>query len=377
MTGVRIVAFGTYDAAVHPRVAVLIAGLRAWDQDVVELNRPLGYSTAERVALVRQPWRLPGFGLRLLSRWASLTRLGLRERRRGRPDAVLVGYLGHFDVVLARLVFGRVPIILDHLVSASGTVLDRGLAARGSLRGRVMTAIDRLALASADVVVVDTAERAAVLTESGRRDVVVCPVGASDEWFAAGSSARQSDPDASLRVVFFGLFTPLQGATTIAQAAALLEPDDRVEITLVGRGQDWDEARRIAGDRVRWIEWLEPADLIDLVASQDVCLGIFGTTAKALEVVPTKVFQGAAAGCAIVTSDTAAQRGVLGDDAEYVPPGDAKALAEVLRELAADRDRVADLRERMQTRAARDFTAAEAVRPMMRQIGPVDPIEEE
>nr|WP_255669056.1 glycosyltransferase [Aeromicrobium duanguangcaii] len=240
-----------------------------------------------------------------------------------------------------------------------------------------MTAIDRLALACADVVVVDTAERAAVLTESGRSNIVVCPVGASDEWFAAGSSAQHSDPDANLRVVFFGLFTPLQGATTIAQAAALLEPDDRVEITLVGRGQDWDEARRIAGDRVRWIEWLEPADLIDLVASQDVCLGIFGTTAKALEVVPTKVFQGAAAGCAIVTSDTTAQRGVLGDDAKYVPPGDAKALADVLRELAADRSRVADLRERMQTRAARDFTAAEAVRPMMRQIGPVDPIEEE
>ncbi|WP_286930972.1 MULTISPECIES: glycosyltransferase family protein [Aeromicrobium] len=375
----RIVAFGTYDSAVHPRVAVLIAGLRAWNQDVVELNRPLGYSTAERVTLVQEPWRLPGFGLRLLRRWASLVRLGLKERRRGRPDAVLVGYLGHFDVVLARLVFGRVPIVLDHLVSASGTVLDRGLASRRSLRGRVMVAIDRLALACADVVVVDTAERVPALAEGGRRDVVVCPVGASDEWFAASGAAADRGVDEPLRAIFFGLFTPLQGATTIARAAALLEPDDRVEITLVGRGQDWDEARRIVGDHpaVRWIEWLEPADLIRLVATQDVCLGIFGTTAKAREVVPTKVFQGAAAGCAVVTSDTASQRGVLGDDAAYVPPGDAEALAAVLRELSVDRGRLDSLRERMGERAAREFTAAEAVRPMMSEIGGITPVEEE
>lgn len=373
----RIAAFGTYDAAVHPRVAVLIAGLRAWGHDVVELNRPLGYSTAERVALVREPRRLPGFGLRLLRRWASLVRLGLRERRRNRPDAVLVGYLGHFDVVLARLVFGRVPIVLDHLVSASGTVADRGLASRRSLRGRVMVGIDRLALASADVVVVDTAARVAPLVEDGH-DVVVCPVGASDAWFAARPASTDRGDDEPLRAIFFGLFTPLQGATTIARAAALLAGDDRVEITLVGRGQDWDEARRIAPDHpaVRWIEWLEPADLIDLVASQDVCLGIFGTTPKALEVVPTKVYQGAAAGCAIVTSDTASQRDLLGDDAAYVPPGDAEALAGVLRELSVDRRRLRSLRERMGERATREFTAAEAVRPMVSHLGLDSSIEE-
>ena len=53
--------------------------------------------------------------------------------------------------------------------------------------------------------------------------------------------------------------------------------------------------------------------------------------------VPNKVFQGAAAGCAVVTSDTAPQRRVLGDAAVLVPPGDPAALAEALRSLAADR----------------------------------------
>ena len=58
------------------------------------------------------------------------------------------------------------------------------------------------------------------------------------------------------------------------------------------------------------------------MARHDVCLGIFGTGPKALRVVPNKVFQGAAAGCALVTSDTPPQRRLLGDAAVLVPPGD-------------------------------------------------------
>ena len=52
-----------------------------------------------------------------------------------------------------------------------------------------------------------------------------------------------------------------------------------------------------------------------LVAGHDVCLGIFGTGVKAQLVVPNKVYQGAAAGCAVVTSDTAPQRRALGENA--------------------------------------------------------------
>ena len=48
-----------------------------------------------------------------------------------------------------------------------------------------------------------------------------------------------------------------------------------------------------------------------------------GPRAKALDVVPTKVYQGAAAGCVVVTSDTHPQRAALGEAAVLVPPGDA------------------------------------------------------
>lgn len=366
----RVVAFGTYDVTTHPRVGVLIEGLRDNGHDVVEINRRLGLSTAQRVELVRQPWRLPALLWRLAVRWAVLLVLGLSERRR-RPDAVLVGYLGHFDVLLARLAFGRgVPIALDHLVSAAATTDDRGLTSGGGLKRTIMTWIDRSAVATADVVILDTSARRDSIPPRHRSKVVTCPVGATDEWFAAGA-ARSPSPDTDrLTVVFVGLFTPLHGTSHIAEALDLLREDPRIQATIVGRGQDYEVARMIIGssERVRWIPWVEAAELPTFVAGHDVSLGIFGTTAKALEVVPTKVYQGAAAGCVIVTSDTAPQRAALSDAAVLVPPGDAASLAETLAGLADAPERVRALADAARSRAGERFTPAACVRPLVRVL---------
>jgi hypothetical protein len=50
---------GTYDIRAHPRVQVVIDGLRAHGVEVVECNPPLGLDTDARVAILKHPWRLP------------------------------------------------------------------------------------------------------------------------------------------------------------------------------------------------------------------------------------------------------------------------------------------------------------------------------
>jgi len=126
-----------------------------------------------------------------------------------------------------------------------------------------------------------------------------------------------------------------------------------------------DETRAAArAANVEWIDWVEPELLPYLVACHDVCLGIFGTGPKALRVVPNKVFQGAAAGAAIVTSDTPPQRQELGDAAAYVPAGDPNALAAELRRLAEDRERLWELRVAAFGRANERFHPVAVIEPL-------------
>lgn len=369
----RALIFGTYDSSVHPRIGIVAEGLRDHGFDVTECNEPLGLNTAARVRLLAQPWRLPVLLGRLAVLWAKLA---WRASRTPAPDVIVVGYLGHFDVHLARLLFRRTPIVLDHMVSASGTGQDRGLD--GGPRKALLRIIDAGALRNADIVMVDTQEHLESLPERYQGRAVVVPVGAPSDWFRAAAPAdgvsSKGTADGPLRVVFYGLFTPLQGTPVIGEALGMLSSDDaNIEVTMIGTGQDYEVARAAAGKgnsnsngnsngRVHWIDWVPPDELPALVGGHDVCLGIFGTGDKARRVVPNKVYQGAAVGCAIVTSDTPPQRRVLGDAAVLVPPGDAKSLADALRELAAN---PGEYKRRARDLAEKSFTPRNVAAPLV------------
>src|SRR5689334_20432151 len=368
----RTIIFGTYDTAMHPRIATIAEGLAARGFDVAECNIPLGLTTADRVDMLAKPWKVGGLAARLANRWF---RLAVQARKLGRPDAVVVGYLGHFDVHLARLLYPRrrVPIVLDHLISAANTAKDRRIAG-GGLKQRLLTLIDAAALRAADIVVVDTEEHLEIVPEKYRSKAVVVYVGAPKPWHAAAvepSATALSAASGPLKVVFYGLYTPLQGTPVIGAALGRLAGAP-IEVTMIGGGQDEAETKRAAAanSAVRWLDWVPAAELPALVAAHDVCLGIFGTGDKALRVVPNKVFQGAAAGCAVITSDTAPQRRVLDDAAVLVPPGDPAALADALLRLASDREALLKLRHAARQLAAERFTPEQAVRPLTDRLLP-------
>lgn len=360
----QVLGFGTYDVRTHPRVGILLDGLRAAGHEVCELNVPLGLDTAARVDMLRRPHRLGSLLGRLLRCWALLAWRARRGPARS-TDIVLVGYLGHFDVLLARRLFLRAPIVLDHLIFAADTAVDRGHS--GAVRGRLLGALDRAALRAADLVLLDTAEHAALVPERDRAKALVVPVGAPESWRAARTQHRPGD---TLRVVFFGLFTPLQGAPVVGEALGLLAGEAAVSAMMIGSGQDLERTRAAAAPnrRIEWRDWVAPGQLPALVAGADVCLGIFGTSVKALRVVPNKVFQGAAAGCAIVTSDTPPQRRLLAEAAVFVPPGDPAALAAALTQLAADPAALAGYRAAAAKRADADFRPEAVVRPLLRRL---------
>ena len=123
--------------------------------------------------------------------------------------------------------------------------------------------IDSAALRAADIVVVDTDEHLAALPPRHRSRAVVIPVGAPAAWYEAaagpvpsppqasgglpgqspssadppGQSASSADPPGPLRVVFYGLYTPLQGTPSSARALSQIAGAP-IEVTMVGGGQD-------------------------------------------------------------------------------------------------------------------------------------------
>jgi glycosyltransferase involved in cell wall biosynthesis len=366
----RVMVFGTFDASVHPRVGILVEGLQRQGVDVVVVNAPLGHDDA---GPTRPPRHRPGVPRTRVRHARCLVELAARARRAPRPDVVLCGYQGRLDIRLARRLFPRVPLVLDHLESVEDAA-DRttgevppatGLAARA----------ERAAVRMADLVLVDTEEHRLVLPEEDRARAVVAPIGAAPPWFDAGRNTpgggredRGNAPD-ELRVVSFGWYSPVHGAPVIGEALRELEGFP-VSFTMVGRGLELRRTREAAGPsgQADWRTWVPSAELPSLVAAHDVCLGIFGTGAKALRLVPNKVFQGAAAGCAVVTSDTAPQRRLLEAGAVLVPPGDPGALADALRRLAGEPDRVRRLRAEAAELARARFSPQAVVEPLLERL---------
>lgn len=358
----KVLAFGTYNVRKHPRVGILIDGLRKNGCEVTEINKPLMLSTAERVEILKKPWKVFGFGFNLLGLWHNITKQARAwMKANGKPDAVLVGYMGHFDVLLARHVFKGVPIILDHLIFAGDTAKDRG--AQG-LKVKLLRHLDRVAIDAASLVVLDTKEHQEML-KPGDASMVV-PVGAPDDWYEAGQHAGERSTD----IVFYGLYTPLQGVPIIVKAAKILaERGITPKFTLIGKGQDYEEVCSISSglDNVIFREWVEPEVLPSVVASHAISLGIFSTTPKGLHVVPNKVYQSMAAGCAVITSNTAPQRRVLDDGVVFVRPGDPQALANAIEALVSDKEYLTRKQHEAQTVSQR-FTSDVITRDLAQWI---------
>lgn len=356
----RVLFFGTYDARRHPRVRVLQEGFAELGEEVASCNVPLGFETSARLRMLQRPWLAPVFAAKVLGTWQRLRRM---SKQIPPFDAVIVGYMGHFDVHLARRLWSDAPIALDHLVSARDTALDRRISSRPLLW--LLGRLDRSALRAADVSFVDTDEHLGLVPDTERGRAIVVPVGAPSEWF------REPAPSVAgpMKVVFFGLYTPLQGVPVIGDAIRLLTGEE-IRFTMVGRGQESDSTRAKAWDNpnVTWFDWVDPERLPGLVAEHHVCLGIFGSGQKAMRVVPNKVFQGAAAGCAIVTSDTPPQRRAFGDAALFVPPSDPQALGDALRRLARDPDELSALRQAAFRRADEAFRPAAVVAPLQERL---------
>jgi len=312
---------GAYDPD-YPRNRILREGLRRAGVDVLEARAP-----------ERRAWR----------RYPALAAAFLRSARPS--DVIVVPEFRHKDVPLARLLAGRRRLIFDPLISRHDTLVDDWrLHAPGSAQARWNRNIDRWALGLADRVLCDTWAHGALFQSLGAapRKLRRVLVGAEDAFFAVPPPSAETP----VRLMYVGGFLPLHGVPVLIQAAGLLEaraarlPEFRIQ--LVGRGIEFEEARALAAklelERLDFAGVTDYGDAPRVLADAHVALGAFGAGEKAGRVIPHKVYQGLAAGRAVVTGDGEGLREAFtpGEHLLTVPRGDHAALADALERVIAD-----------------------------------------
>jgi glycosyltransferase involved in cell wall biosynthesis len=315
----RICYFGLYNPE-YARNAVIRRGLQLHGAEVTQCQIESGYGADQYRALL-----------------AKIKSLKMR------PDVIIVAEHNQFVVPLAwawarqcgaRLVFDPFTSLYD------SDVLDRRVVAPHSLTALRRFWLDKVSMCLADHVLADTDQHRQyyAATFGLNLDTVhVVPIGADDVLFAP--RAQQEGP-ADLGVLFWGTYIPLHGVDIVLRAAHLLQSHREIAIELIGSGQTYGAMRHLATElnlpATMFLPRISPAEVPAAVAKADLCLGIFGQTAKARRVVPNKVYEALAMHKPVITGDSPALREffIPGRHLWAVPMADSAALAEGILGLA-------------------------------------------
>jgi glycosyltransferase involved in cell wall biosynthesis len=321
----------------YPNVLYRLEMLRTSGRfEISEINIPLWRDDSGPGSFLR----LPRLAVRLAA--VHLT-LFLRLIRAAPADIVYIPYPGVFVLNLLPHRLRRARVVVDAFISIYDTVVcDRQLLRPTHVLARVLRWIERRAYERADLVIVDTPENARFLRstfelDSGR--VVDIPLSTNEQDYAP---AEYVPVGGRLRVLFIGTFVPLHGAETIVKAAQALRDRGDIEFRFIGDGQDAKAIEQLLSSRpaeITWLrDWHAPGDLAEEIRQADICLGIFGQSAKAQRVCPLKLYMYAAVGRPIVTADTEwvrnATRQLPVSPFATVTAGDAVGLAQKIVELA-------------------------------------------
>lgn len=311
----RILYFGIYDPE-YARNRVIIKGLKQNGVQVVECNVP-----------AKAKWKLA----KLFIKWLKM---------RADYDLMIVGFPGQEVMFLARLLTFK-PLVFDAFTSHyGGYILDRRYFKPSSWRAKYYRFLDKWSCRLANLVLLDTQAHidffVRVFKLPAEKFMRVF-VGTDDGLFYP---REKENVNASFYVHFHGSYTPLQGVSYIIRAAKLLESENIV-FNLIGRGQTYNQVRKLAADNsISNVNFFDPVPyekLPALISQADISLGIFGDSPKTSLVIPNKVYEAVAMAKTVITADTPAIRELFDDqDMVLVKPADPESLAAGILKLKND-----------------------------------------
>lgn len=335
-----LVVAGTYDRE-KQRARILLAGLRGQGVEVHEVNVPTWTGVRDKGTLTLG--QQLAAALRQVLAWP---RLLIGYLRAPAHRVLLIPYPGVFEVLLlapfAALRGAR--IAWDLFISPWDTIVnDRRSHPWWHPLPLLLYVVEWLDARLATWMFLDTSAHARRFERMmGLRQgrVGSVPLGTDPERFPPRATAPTMG--SPLQLLFYGQYIPLHGLETVVDAAHLLEQRGvPVVWTLAGTGQEQARITARIAERgvtsMRQLGWIQADQLPTLMHACDVGLGIFGSTQKALTVIPNKAYELAATQTPIVTGDTPAMQDFAPGHPWVirVPPSDAEALADAVARLAS------------------------------------------
>jgi glycosyltransferase involved in cell wall biosynthesis len=308
--------FGDYDPN-YARNRVLLKGLRENGAEVLECHSDK-----------------KGFGLY----WELYKK---HKKIREKYDILIVAQSFNTRLVwLAKLLSDKKIVwdafysLYDKYVNESKTI------SRYGIRAAYQWLRERLACGLADLILLDTNEHIKYFVQEFgvnqnkfRRVLVGAEV--------VGENVKKEKEDVFL-ILFYGNYSPLQGVEYIVRAAKILEGCSEIKLRLIGTGETYDKNRKLAEalevNNIEFIKRMPYDELVKEIARADVCLGVFGNTAKTQRVIPNKVYDATALGKPIITSNTPAIRELFADKKNILlcNAADSKDLADKILKLKND-----------------------------------------
>ena len=234
-------------------------------------------------------------------------------------QVMIVGFPGHTIMPLAWFLakIHRKKIIFDAFISLyDSIILDRAKFSRFSLPALKYWLIDWLSCQLADKVLLDANEHIEYFIKTFKispkkferilvscDDSVIYPV-------------EKTDHHDYFLVHFHGTYIPIQGVKYIIEAAGILR-DENIKFNIIGRLGDYqpmiEKSSELGLKNINFLDFMPYTDLVRQLAEADVCLGMFGETAKAFRCGAFKITEAIAMAKPLITGNTPAMREFLTD----------------------------------------------------------------
>ena len=290
-------------------------------------------------------WEVDFFFVKLWPRFGDVEAFFRGLQFREKPDLVWVPVARQRDILAAcRWAHRRgIPVIFDPMISAwDKKVLEQLKWKAEESRAKKLLSAEKKMMAAPDLVCWDTSchvDFCAEYLDVPREKLRVLLTGTDEKVFKPVVEEPPANPDGPFKVLYHGAYLPLHGTEYIVEAARMTQ-DEGIEWSFLGWGayKAETEAKAAGIKNIKFLDKVPYVDVPKVIAAHDVVLGVFGTTAKAARVIGNKVYECMACRRPTINEFCTGYPPEAKDckAIKFVPPGDAKAIADAVRAYRAD-----------------------------------------